>query len=151
MTTRVRNIVLVVVGVLVLAFIVLQLIPPTSLSADFARENPPVRTTTQWDSPQTETLMRNACMDCHSNETNWPWYAQIAPISWLVAHDVNEGRAAMNISTGREVEGGEMVDEIEEGAMPVSAYLALHSEANLSAADKEALIAGIRATFGRGD
>ncbi len=148
MTKGVRNTILIVVGVLVVGFIILQLIPPTAISAEFARENPPVQTTIQWNSAQTEALMRGACMDCHSNETRWPWYAQIAPVSWLVAKDVNEGRAAMNISTGGEVEGGEMIDEIEEGGMPLPIYLPMHAEARLSDADKEALLAGIAATFG---
>jgi hypothetical protein len=45
-----------------------------------------------WDSPRTEQLMTDACMDCHSNLTHWPWYSNIAPISWLVQKDVEDGR-----------------------------------------------------------
>ncbi len=147
MSKRVR-VILIIFGVLVAGFILLQLIPVSAISEDFVRENPPVETTIQWDSPQTEALMRTACMDCHSNETVWPLYAQIAPVSWLVAHDVNEGRAEMNLSTESRVEADEMIEVIERGVMPPGIYLVTHGDARLSDADKAALIAGIRATFG---
>lgn len=115
-----------------------------------AHDNPPVTTTIQWDSPETEQLMRAACMDCHSNETKWPWYAYVAPMAFLVSKDVNEGRDALNLSTARRVEADEIVEKIEEGEMPPIAYLPLHPEANLTDAQKDALIAGIWATFGEG-
>jgi Haem-binding domain len=89
-----RRMVILGVAVMVLGFVALQFVPW------FARTNPPVTTQIQWDSPKTQDLMRRACMDCHSNETVWPWYAQIAPISWLIVHDVDEGRSKMNLSTG---------------------------------------------------
>mgnify|MGYP006277013889 CR=1 FL=1 len=60
--------------------------------------NPPVRTALRWDSPRTEQLARGACLDCHSNLTTWPWYADVAPVSWLVQHDVEDGRRAFNLS-----------------------------------------------------
>jgi hypothetical protein len=134
--------VLVVVAVVAVGFIVLQAVP------GFARTNPPVTYPIKWDSPKTEALMRRACMDCHSNETVWPWYANIAPISWLVVHDVNEGRQQMNLSTGHHIEAREMIREIQRGTMPKSIYLPLHPEANLSDSEKADLIAGITATFG---
>lgn len=55
--------------------------------------NPPGRTEPSWDSPATRELARRACFDCHSNETEWPAYASIAPASWLAQYDVDEGRA----------------------------------------------------------
>lgn len=116
-----------------------------------ARDNPPVTTTIQWDSPETEQLMRAACMDCHSNETVWPWYSYVAPMAFLVAKDVNEGRDALNLSTARRVEADEMVEKIQDGEMPPPIYLPLHPEANLTAEQKDALIAGIWATFGGED
>ena len=60
--------------------------------------NPALRSEPPWDSPATRELARQACFDCHSNETQWPAYASIAPASWLVQHDVDEGRAALNFS-----------------------------------------------------
>ena len=115
-----------------------------------AHDNPPVTTTIPWDSPETEALMRAACMDCHSNETRWPWYAYVAPMAFLVSKDVTEGREEMNLSTGHRVEGHEMIEMIERGEMPPAVYLPLHPEANLTDAQKDALIAGITATFGGG-
>jgi hypothetical protein len=127
------------------AFLILQLVP------GHARTNPPVRYHVEWNSPQTEKLGRTACYDCHSNETVWPWYSQIAPISWLVVRDVDEGRAKLNFSEGQELEGDEMIEKIQTGAMPPRKYLLLHPEANLNAEQKAQLIEGIRASLGAGD
>lgn len=113
-----------------------------------ARENPPVTHTIQWDSPQTEALARRACFDCHSHETVWPWYSYVAPVAFLVAHDVEEGREEMNFSTGYKLNGGEMAEQIEDGEMPPRIYLPTHPEANLTSQEKETLIAGLIATFG---
>ncbi len=60
--------------------------------------NPPVTASPAWDSPRTEQLVRAACYDCHSNETVWPWYSSVAPASWLLQRDVDEGRDHMNFS-----------------------------------------------------
>lgn len=138
-----RKTVVGIVAVLFVLFVVIQFIPVP------ARANPPVQSQIQWESPQTEQLVRAACYDCHSNETVWPWYAQIAPISWLVAHDVEEGRDAMNfsVSAADEISGEEAAEEVEEGAMPPKSYLPLHPAANLSADQKAALIAGLQASL----
>lgn len=144
-----RRVALIVVGVIVVVFIVFQFIPWGDVVPAFARTNPPVERQIQWDSPQTEQLMRAACLDCHSNETTWPWYAQIAPVSWLVAKDVNEGRKEFNLSASRtELEADEMIEQIERGAMPPRIYTLMHPDANLNDQQKADLIAGIRATFG---
>jgi mono/diheme cytochrome c family protein len=55
-------------------------------------DNPPVAAEPTWDTPTTRELARRACFDCHSNETQWPWYSNIAPLSWLIQRDVEEGR-----------------------------------------------------------
>ena len=145
-----RKTVLIVVGVLVVLFVVFQIIPWGNLVPAFARTNPPVERQIQWDSPQTEQLMRTACYDCHSNETTWPWYAQIAPISWLVAHDVNEGRRRFNLSADPHRAGIRRDDpnKFERGSMPPRIYTILHPDAILSDQQKADLIAGLRATFG---
>jgi hypothetical protein len=171
------KLILKIVGVLVLlgviVFIGIQFVP-------VERTNPPVVSEPQWDSPQTRALAEQACFDCHSNETKWPWYAKIAPISWVVAHDVEEGRAELNFSewgtskhqegqevdedrdyddegergeadereSGEGVEPDEIVEEVEEGKMPLPKYLLLHPEARLNAAELQAFINGLKATFG---
>jgi mono/diheme cytochrome c family protein len=84
-----------------------------------------------WDSPRTEQLMTDACMDCHSNLTKWPWYSNIAPISWLVQKDVEDGRKALNLSTG-EVEVDDMIEAVRKGSMPPWQYKPTHPGARLS-------------------
>ena len=92
--------------------------------------------------------MREACLDCHSNLTSWPWYSNVAPISWLVQHDVDEGRAQLNLSTDA-VELDEMIEAVREESMPPWQYKPAHPGARLSSQDKEDLIRGLEATFGR--
>lgn len=147
--SRIRIIILAVIGVVIVGFIILQLIPAGSINAKFAAAgNPPVTYTINWDSPQTEKLAKAACFDCHSNETRSVWYSSIAPVSWLVNKDINEGRAKLNFSTGRELEGDEMIEQIQRGKMPPAIYLPLHPDANLTAEQKRQLMDGLQATFG---
>jgi hypothetical protein len=134
--------VLLVIVVLLLA---IQLVP-------YGRNhtNPPVTGQPKWDSPETEQLARRACFECHTNETTWPWYSHVAPFSWLVQRDVDEGREVLDWSTwdGSQAEAaGESAEEVEEGEMPPWFFLPLHPEARLSDAEKERLIAGLRKTF----
>lgn len=125
-------------------FVLIQLVP-------YGRNhnNPPVVQEPAWDSPQTRELARRACFDCHSNETVWPWYSNVAPASWLIQHDVEEGRRKLNFSewNRRQNELDEITEVIQEGEMPPIYYVLLHPEANLSQQEKEALIAGLRATI----
>ncbi|MEI8038510.1 MAG: heme-binding domain-containing protein [Verrucomicrobiota bacterium] len=119
----------------------IQLIP-------VSRTNPPVVKELVWDSPATRALVRRACYDCHSNEVQWPWYAQVAPASWIIAHDVNSARERFNFS---EISGedrvGVLVKRIHNGRMPPKDYLALHSAARLSEQEKSECIAGLRRSF----
>jgi hypothetical protein len=115
--------------------------------------NPPVVSEPKWDSPQTRQLAARACFDCHSNETVWPWYTNIAPASWLVQYDVDEGREKFNFSDwlGYPLkEADEFAEVIQEGEMPPAQYLLIHSEARLTDAEKAQLIAGLNATLGGG-
>lgn len=122
-------------------FILIQLVP-------YGRdhENPPVTAEPQWDSPQTRELAQRACFDCHSNQTQWPWYSNVAPVSWLVQHDVDEGREKLNLSEWDKPqrEGHEAVEVIEEGEMPMAIYLPLHPEAKLSPEETQQLIKGLQ-------
>ncbi|NTW84024.1 MAG: heme-binding domain-containing protein [Chlorobiaceae bacterium] len=113
--------------------------------------NPPVTGEPKWDSPRTKELFGRACKDCHSNETVWPWYSNVAPASWLVQVDVAVGRKKFNVSEwGREGknEGDEAAGEVREGKMPPFFYLPAHPEAKLSPNEKDELAKGLAATFG---
>ena len=137
-----RKFLLSCLGVIVLAGVGIQLIPYGR-----AHVNPPVQAEPAWDSLRTRELFTRACADCHSHETVWPWYSNIAPMSWLVQHDVEEGRAEFNIS----VPGGESdeaAEKVSEGEMPPAKYTLLHPTANLSISEKQELIQGLQATFG---
>ena len=128
-------------------FVVIQLVP-------YGRDhdNPPVLAEPAWDSPETRELAVRACFDCHSNETSWAWYSNIAPISWLGQRDVNEGRAELNWSEwGPESEGDESAETVLEGSMPPRKYTLLHPEARLTDQEIASLAAGLEATFGSED
>ena len=133
--------VLVVLG----AFGVIQLVPYGR-----AHDNPPVLAEPAWDSPRTRSLAALACFDCHSNETVWPWYSNVAPLSWQVQNHVEEGRESLNFSTwGRgEQEAGEAAETVADGSMPPGYYVFTHGVARLSAIEKQQLIDGLIATFG---
>lgn len=147
------------IGLLVLGFLAIQLIPIGALQS-----NPPVVREPNWDSPTTRALAQRACFDCHSNQTTWPWYAHVAPVSWLVTYDTLRGRRALNFSEwgvapsggggeGNEGGGGEggggegrrgAARTITNGSMPPWYYLLLHPDANLSPAQKQQLIQGLQ-------
>ncbi|HZP29235.1 MAG TPA: heme-binding domain-containing protein [Acidimicrobiia bacterium] len=111
--------------------------------------NPPVKAEPTWDSPQTRALASRACFDCHSNLTKWPWYSNVAPVSWLVQRDVDGGRSALNFSEwNRPQDGaGDIAEAISGGSMPPWFYPLMHPHANLSKADQQRLIAGLAATL----
>jgi hypothetical protein len=94
--------------------------------------------------------MHTVCYTCHSNETQYPLYAQIAPVSWMAAEHVNEGRAHLNFSEQnvQDIDTDQLIAYIQSDAMPPAVYRLTHPEANLTAAQKAALIIGIRATLG---
>jgi hypothetical protein len=111
--------------------------------------NPSILSEPAWDSPATRAFAVAACFDCHSNQTVWPWYTNVAPVSWLIQHDVDEGRETLNFSEwGRGQEGDDAAETVSEGKMPPFTYLLSHPEANLSAADKAAFVQGLSATLG---
>ena len=113
------------------------------------RSNPPVVAEPEWSDPRTRELFYRACGDCHSNETEWPWYSAIAPASWLVRWDVDEARSHFNVSEwGREHNHGDDAAEmVREGEMPLWRFLLLHPESRLTDAERAELVAGLEATF----
>ena len=143
---KLRIVLLVAVGLVVLALVgfgLLQLVP-------YGRNhtNPAVSAEPQWDSPQTRALAVRACFDCHSNETVWPWYSNIAPVSWLVQRDVDEGRSKLNFSEWDRPQRGkrEVAEAVSEGEMPLWFYVALHPTAKLSEAETQQLVDGLAAS-----
>jgi hypothetical protein len=112
--------------------------------------NPPVLAEPVWKSAQTRTLFFRACGDCHSNQTTWPWYSNLAPVSWLVQRDVQEGRGDFNVSEwGRpRNKADEAAEAVQKDTMPPWFYIALHPSAKRSPGERQELIAGLIATFG---
>ena len=127
---------------LVLIFAGLQFVQP-------ARTNPPVKIDFLKASaapPDVAALFRAACYDCHSDETRWPWYSRVAPVSWQVAQDVNHGRRHVNLSewpadnpdlARKKIEN--MSDEIDDGDMPLKKYTLIHRDARLTAEQRDTL------------
>jgi hypothetical protein len=124
-----------VFGVAVAAIVLIQFIPVT-------RTNPPVEEEIAVPA-EVERVLERSCYDCHSFESRWPWYAQVAPASWFVTRHVNEAREHMNFSTWNRYDAEKRADHIEEigeevgeGKMPLKSYLLLHRGARLSEADR---------------
>lgn len=135
-----RVILWVLIGLVVVGLLI-QLIPLPGRN-----NNPPVVSEPNWDSPQTRALAKRACFDCHSNESRWPLYAYVAPVSWLVYNDTMQGRSRLNFSewNTRSQRGvGEITGIIQEGRMPPAIYLPMHPNAQLTAAEKQQLITGL--------
>ena len=129
---------LMALAVLVGVGIVIQFVP-------VERSNPPV--VKDLDAPpDVKGVLRASCYDCHSNETRWPWYSRVAPTSWLVARDVEEARSHFNFSLWGTYEpkkqqrvAAKMWEEVNDGEMPLPAYLLAHSDARLTDDDKALL------------
>jgi mono/diheme cytochrome c family protein len=114
--------------------------------------NPPVTKEPAWDSTQTRQLAASACFDCHSNQTKWPWYTNVAPASWLVENDVKGGRSTLNFSEWdkpQDTSVSDIVEAVQGGGMPPWYYswMPNHPKARLSSSEKAALVRGLQATF----
>ena len=114
-----------------------------------AHSNPPVIAEPPWDSERTRELAVRACFDCHSNETKWPWYSKVAPMSWAVQLDVENGRDVVNFSEwNRNYELATYAGRrTMEGMMPPYKYMKAHPEANLTVAERAELARGLDATM----
>ena len=128
----------------VLLFLLAQLIRPS-------RANPPldesqtIQARTQM-TPEVTAIFERSCRDCHSNKTVWPWYTNVAPISWFIANHVSEGRHSLNLSEWGRLDRDkqdrklrQICDEIQDGVMPLSTYTPLHPGSKLSEQDKKTL------------
>jgi cytochrome c551/c552 len=127
------------------AAVLIQLIP-------YGRNhtNPPVTREPAWNAPGTKALFRRACFDCHSNETVWPWYSHVAPVSWLVQNDVDGGRRHLNFSEWDRTQrhATDVSAQVKQGDMPPWYYLPMHPAAKLSGSEKEALMDGAEKSLG---
>jgi len=135
-----------IVGGLVIIFLAMQFVPfgiiATVVDYSSDHTNPPVVMEPKWSSPEVRQLAVRACYDCHSNETNWPWYSHIAPVSWSVYDHVVNGREFINFSDWCRSEGQSsdgFADEMESKGMPLSDYTKLHPGAVLTEAENKTL------------
>ena len=117
-----------------------------------SHSNPPITGEPEWATPRTRELMVRACFGCHSNEVEYPAYASVAPISWVIAAHISEGREKVNYSEfgSRQRGADETIEVIQEGSMPPGYYTQFgrHPEAKLTTAEIAELIAGLKATPG---
>lgn len=130
---------------LAVIFIVIQAVRP-------ARTNPPVDGARTLQSKMQvpsdiDAILKRSCYDCHSHETRWPWYSNVAPASWLLADHVSEAREHMNFSDWAQYDTDDAEDifeeitkEVRKGGMPLSSYTMIHSDAKLTEEDKRKLI-----------
>jgi hypothetical protein len=121
---------------LVLVCLLIQFIP-------VKRTNPPV-TSDIPTAPEMKAILKHACYNCHSNETMYPWYSRIAPVSWLLARDISEGREELNFSTWEQYSTKkqaknmhEIREAVAEGEMPPWYYTLVHAEARLSPQERQ--------------
>ena len=128
------------VAAVALVCALIQLVP-------MSRNNPPITQDVAAPAP-VAAILRRACYDCHSNQTRWPWYAHLAPVSWMVTRDVDNGRRHLNFSTWNkyaddpetEIRKLRNIDKaIHNDSMPQWYYLPAHSEARLSEADRQVI------------
>ena len=128
------------------AALLIQIIPVGS------RDNPPIVVEPNWDNLETRALAQRAGFDCHSNETVRPWYSYVAPVSWMMVKDVEEGRKVYYFSEWtteqqRASQPEEAIELISKNVMPLSYYILLHPEADLTSLEKGRLINGLIATL----
>ena len=135
-------------------FILIQLRRP-------ARSNPAVDQSQTIEArtqmtPEVAAIFNRSCADCHSHKTEWPWYTNVAPVSWFIANHVDQGRKRVNLSEWGRLDRDrqdkklrQICDEVEDGAMPLSSYLPMHPRAKLSEQDKQTLCDWTAAERGR--
>ena len=139
-----KKIIKIVLIVFVVLIVVIQFFRPVRFTTDQITENHIVKKLSVPENVQ--SILKRSCYDCHSNHTVWPWYTNVAPVSWLVADDVRRGRAKMNLSewgklsaSKQEKKLTEICDLVTEGEMPLKNYLLIHGDAKLSQQDKDVL------------
>jgi len=125
---------------LLIGFAAIQLVP-----YGWSHPNPPVSLDAPWPDARSEQIARSSCYACHSNETDWPLYSYVAPMSWLVRSDVEAGRDELNFSEWDRDSGeaDDAVDVVQQGSMPPGRYTLIHRDARLSDEEAELLVAAL--------
>ncbi|HSK22438.1 MAG TPA: heme-binding domain-containing protein [Egicoccus sp.] len=122
-------------------FVAIQFVP-------YGRDHtdPPVVQAAPWPNERAAEVFTQSCAACHSNETDWPWYSHVAPVSWLVYRDVVEGRDEMNFSRWDDDEGeaDDAIEAIEDGSMPPLTYVLAHPSARLTDEETQILVDALR-------
>jgi heme-binding protein len=129
--------------VLGLALAGMQLVPATMKTAKGAADTLPVHMTEVID-PQVGRILDRSCGDCHSNDTHWPWYSRVAPVSWILSSHVKKGRQKLDFSKWASErhsanELTEVCDAVSDGSMPLRSYTWFHPGAKLSDQDVEVI------------
>jgi mono/diheme cytochrome c family protein len=139
----VKKVLLLGAGALVALLLLIQLVPYGR-----AHDNPPVTKEAALPAAA-QRVMATSCGDCHSNLTTWPGYSNVAPVSWLVQHDVDEGRDHLNFSEWDKPQPGvdKVIEKIQSGDMPPTKYTIPHPGATLNDSQKATLIAGMRQLY----
>jgi hypothetical protein len=139
-----RNIRWFLIGAFVL-FVLAQLVP-------YRVHNHATVSEPNWDSPRTRALAVAACYNCHSNHSKTATFEQVAPLSWWITNHVDEGRASLNFSECTTQRENESEEAVSEGSMPPGFYtwFGMHSEAKLTATERQQLADGLAATAQRG-
>jgi len=148
---RIKKILLGILFILLIAFIVIQFIRPARNVSGQVSETDILKT---YNIPSNvSNLLKNACYDCHSNNTNYPWYSNIQPVGWFLAKDIKDGKAELNfsefgsLSSRRQISKLKNVESrIKDGTMPLPTYQFIHSVARLSEDEKQLLIDWIKST-----
>jgi hypothetical protein len=144
-----RRVLIWVLGTIGVLFLAIQFVPVD-------RSNPAIETEVP-ASAEVRSVLKRACYDCHSNEVVYPWYSYVAPVSWLVAKDVKDGREKLNFSAWNRMSAEDQAEgpkesweKVASGEMPLWFYTPLHPSANLTAADKALLEAWAGSAGGAG-
>ena len=110
------------------------------------KKNPPVISDIPADS-SVKSILKQSCYDCHSNETKWPWYSNVAPVSWLISNDVNDARKHLNFSEWGSYNAEKQLsklddirDQIRQGDMPLWYYSLMHPSARIKQNEREKIV-----------
>ena len=127
---------------LLAVFLLIQLVP-----YGWSHSNPPVTQNAPWPDAESERIARQSCYSCHSNETDWPLYSYVAPMSWLVRYDVDSARDELNFSTWDRDDGetDEAIEMIRSGEMPLDRYTLIHRDARLTDEEADRLVDALAA------
>jgi hypothetical protein len=137
--------------VLIVIFVAIQFVRPNRTPVEspdsidlIAKYTPP---------PEVRSILSNACYDCHSNKTRYPWYSQVQPMAWFLANHINEGRKRLNFSEFGQLQPlravqklDDCVDEITERRMPLASYRLAHADARLTQAQINTFVAWLDQT-----